>query len=418
MSFKTIFLTSFIAGALLLVYLTGHLNPSSLRGKKHDPDERAFLAMKAAGNRTLGFHSIRFINMPKRYDRSDAMALQAYLAGVDVEEYRGVTTDDFSELGMPPTSNLNFVKPGEKGATRAHANIWTEILQKKLPPVLILESDASWDVNLRPIVALFNKKFTKLLNQLHSKPLYSANASGPVDFHLPTSEVTNAPWWADDGNQRTKEQQQQQQLAGDGDVIEPDPDDPWHSEHWDTISFGQCFDSQKTPTSYLRYSDPFVPDLGKDYFGQRLGKERVVHHSGGVVCTTGYAITQRGAAKMLLRTAIDLDAPLDLIMQAMMGSGELTTYSMMPTIMAQWQYVPKIGMEHRGANSDIQGTNLEDQNVLSNPDDLSGWDEVKRSHSVWMPKMGHPDVAFTEMALQVAWKKIFSKEKDIQVELD
>ncbi len=126
-SFKSILLTTLIVGAVSLSYMKGHLCPSSFR-KKLDPAEKAFLAMKAAGNRTLGFHSIRLINMPRRFDRSDAMTLQAYLAGVDVQECPGITPKDFDDVGMPPTSNPNFVKPGEKGATRAHANVSGAVL--------------------------------------------------------------------------------------------------------------------------------------------------------------------------------------------------------------------------------------------------------------------------------------------------
>lgn len=79
--------------------------------------------MRAAGNRTLGFHSIKFINIPSRFDRRDAAVLQAYLAGIDVEEHPAVKPSQIADVGMPPTSAPTFLKPGEKGCWRAHANV-------------------------------------------------------------------------------------------------------------------------------------------------------------------------------------------------------------------------------------------------------------------------------------------------------
>lgn len=84
------------------------------------PAERRL--MDAAGNRTLGFSSIQFINMPGRWDRSDAAALQAHVAGIDYVEVAGVASKDIKDMGMPP-EHTTWLKPGEKGCWRAHANV-------------------------------------------------------------------------------------------------------------------------------------------------------------------------------------------------------------------------------------------------------------------------------------------------------
>lgn len=260
--------------------------------------------MTAAGNRTLGFHSIKFINLPTRYDRLDAVTLQSYLSGIDIEEYPAVEAKMISDTGMPPTSNPQRLNRGEKGCWRAHANIWSEIIRKKLPPVLILESDVAWDINLRSIMGLFNKHFTRFLQQVGSRPLYQAgfSTSSNTGQHRPVGR----PWRDHEG---VKLERSRETYS----AVTPNPDDPWHSEHWDLLFLGQCLDFQKKPGFYLKYSDPFVT-AGKDYFGERLGHERVLHQSGGIACTTAYAITRRGAAKLLLRSAINLDSPVDLIM--------------------------------------------------------------------------------------------------------
>ncbi|KAK7179483.1 hypothetical protein PSPO01_14495 [Paraphaeosphaeria sporulosa] len=359
------------------------------------------LTRSAAGNRTLGFHSIKFINIPTRFDRLDAVRLQAYLSGLDVTEQPAVLPSELNPVGMPPSSNPQDLKPGEKGCWRAHANIWSEIVEKNLPPTLIIESDAAWDIDVRHIMALLNEQFTGLLHQLGSKPIYTHDVK---DDRVETD---------------AKKGHQNVQLES---VLRENPDDPWHSDHWDILSLGNCFDQQKSPTSYLKYKDPYVPE-GKDYFGQILGKERVVHQSGGFVCTTAYAITQRGAAKLLLRTAFDFNMQVDLIIKDMIADGELVAYTTIPTVMAQWHYVDGLGMEDRGANSDIQGTKGEPSTNNGNEGwelpvgsevDMSGWEKAKKAKSVWMVKPSHPNIAFSRMALQVAWDIIFSGEKDIK----
>ncbi|EGX97185.1 Glycosyl transferase, family 25 [Cordyceps militaris CM01] len=282
--------------------------------------------MDAAGNATLGFASVQFINLPLRFDRLDAATLQAWLSGVDITEVKGVGAAEIIDVGMPP-EHLTRVKKTEKGCWRAHANIWSQMLRDKTPAVLVLESDAAWDVEVRAIMRTLNQHFTYLLDALHSRSL------------------PNPSFRARDGS------------AGGG---------------------------------------------GADYWGDALGAERVVRRSGGIVCTTAYAVSQTGAAKLLLRSAVDLDNPVDLVMRRMILSGDLRVYSVMPTVFGQWEYVDGIGMSERGANSDIHGGNP-DPDAPDAPLNLTGWDTVQQTGSIWQNREGHPSIAFTDMALQKAW---------------
>ncbi|TQV99903.1 hypothetical protein V2A60_005326 [Cordyceps javanica] len=327
--------------------------------------------MDAAGNATLGFGSIQFINLPLRFDRLDAATLQAWLSGVDITEVHGVGIAEINDVGMPP-EHLTRVKKTEKGCWRAHANIWSQMLRDKTPAVLVLESDAAWDVEVRAVMHRLNQHFTYLLDALQSRTLPNPGFRARSD---------------------------RGGGGGGGGPLALDPDDPWHSTHWDLLSLGQCFEDPKHKDEAVRYPDPHVAP-GSDYWGDALGAERVVRRSGGIVCTTAYAVSQTGAAKLLLRSAVDLDNPIDLVMRRMILSGDLVAYSVMPTVFAQWEYMDGIGMYERGANSDIQGGNSD--GALN----LTGWDTVKRTGSVWQPKDGHPSIAFADMALQRAWKLI------------
>lgn len=255
------------------------------------------------------------------------------------------------------------------------------MLEKRLDPILIFEADASWDVNIRQIMPLFNKNFRRLLQKINSKPLH----------HFPH---------ADDGH-----------TIDSNHTLEPDPADPWHQEHWDMISIGQCFEDQKWSDINVRYHDPWSPE-GHNYWGIDLHDERVVRRSGGVTCTTAYAVSRSGAAKLLVRTMLDLDQPVDLIMKDMIQNESLLVYSVQPTIIAQWEYVRGIGMEARHGNSDIRKKKREehvetDEEAAARKAKEEAWRLVEETKSVWVSKPGHPDAGFKYMALQHAWDAVY-----------
>ncbi|KAK3360489.1 hypothetical protein B0T25DRAFT_496397 [Lasiosphaeria hispida] len=340
-------------------------------------------SMAQAGNSTLGFHAIYYVNMKTRYDREDAMALQAYISGLDVQDFPAVEAEMIDPVGMPPTHRPAMLKVGEKGCWRAHANIWSEMVRKKLPPVLIMESDATWDINVRPIMSGVNENFIKFLKSINSTAVHDPSWGSPHNQHplaegpIPSPTPSPPP-------------------------IDYDADDPWLSAHWDLFSLGQCFEHGQDKDIKLVYPDPRVPD-GRDYWGVRLDHQRVIRKSGGITCTTAYAISHTGAAKLLLRGAVDLDNPVDLLMRRLTLSRDLVAYSVMPPVMAQWEYLHDIGMNERGAQSDINGGKHADTPFDA---EMKGWDYANRTGSVWITKAHHRDVAFEKMALSVAWEQI------------
>ena len=127
---------------------------------------------------------------------------------------------------------------------------------------------------------------------------------------------------------------------------------------------------------------------------------RVLHY------TTAYAISHTGAAKLLMRSAVDLDNPVDLLIRRLTLSRDLLAYSVMPPVIAQFEFLGGIGMGERGAQSDINGGKHKDTPADA---DMPGWDDVKRSGSVWTTKSHHRDVGFEKMALDVAWEQILGE---------
>jgi len=92
----------------------------------HAPPGAAAAAVTAAGNATLGFHKILWINMKRRWDKSDASRLQAYVSGLNIETVTAVDgkeeIDDAGRVGLPPF-NGRHLKGGEIACYRSHANV-------------------------------------------------------------------------------------------------------------------------------------------------------------------------------------------------------------------------------------------------------------------------------------------------------
>jgi len=351
-------------------------------------------SMEAAGNSTLGFDKIVFINVKKRYDREDAMAVQAYLAGLDIEDYPAVTPDMIISAGMPPSHRINaFKSAGIRGCYRSHANIWSDMVRKKSPPVLIMESDAAWDINLRPIMSDINKQFVKFLHNINSTALPDASFAGRR--HASSSSENTKP-------------------------SKPfyDPSDPWLSSHWDFFSFGQCREGHQDHDIKLEWPAVHPPPGKFSYYGSPLNKTRVLRRAGGIICLTGYAVSHRGAAKLLLRHALDLDSPVDMLMQQMVKSRDLVAYSVNPPVVAQWEYRDGIGQAERGSQSDVNIDQHGGYQDTPKNAKMDGWKEVQHTGTVWRMRRGWYDGGlFENMALTVAWKNIMPQGSELRKSL-
>lgn len=64
---------------------------------------------------------------------------------------------------------------------------------------------------------------------------------------------------------------------------------------------------------------------------------RMIRHRSLEACSAGYAISQRGARKILSKTSSHLRAPIDLVIRDMIWNKELDSYSSYPITFSQWQ---------------------------------------------------------------------------------
>jgi GR25 family glycosyltransferase involved in LPS biosynthesis len=307
-------------------------------------------------NSTLGFGEIKFISMPqcvsisvsfpsvclccpqlhtynralltrslisRRSDRRDAIELLASYTNLNMTWAPGVDGDTVTRKARPYDGHK--LSAPTIGCWRAHANIWRQLLDAPYSTALILEDDIDWDIKTRDIMALVGE---------HMKAAVSS-AMGS------SSSITSSG--------------------------------PYYHEHWDTLWVGACLseipgDVRKSLTVY---KDPYAPTakdlksydreymsmLGVDYPETGPGM-RALHHAQSPTCTYGYAVSKKGAQRLLYNVGYrGLDAPVDLIIGNAIRSGRLNGMIVWPPVFTRWS----VG---GSKDSDISATHGKDKGNL------------------------------------------------------
>ncbi|KAK9428670.1 hypothetical protein V1505DRAFT_416742 [Lipomyces doorenjongii] len=263
------------------------------------PQSKSSLAF-TAWNETLGFSKVLYISMPYRTDRQDAMKLLASMSDMKIKLIDGVDGDSINAKAVPDNADL---RASVLGCWRAHADAWSYVIDNNLETALILEDDIDWDENIHQI-------FHDLSLQMQSNKLRLVK---PTDH-----ERATAPYGLD----------------------------------WDVLFLGQCLDQAHPDLRDLVqiYDDTNVPSregtqqvfldqmesLGVK--GDDVGKKRLLSPAYGPACTMGYAITRKGAQRLLLNLSyLGLRGPVDNDMAWTLQDGKIRGYTVTPPLFAAWR---------------------------------------------------------------------------------
>ncbi|KAI1772467.1 glycosyltransferase family 25 protein [Hypoxylon cercidicola] len=266
-------------------------------------------------NNTLGFEKIFVVGLPSRTDRRDGIVLEAALSNLDVEFVDGVRGGDVPDKAVPTGPGRERLPDPVVGCWRAHMNAMQEVVRRNLSSALIMEDDADWDVRLR--------------SQLHDFALASHALTQPLAGSSPASLRYADATFPDptDGPSAVPD------LAFDTLPATAPPTASPYGDHWDVLWLGHCGmrfpfaggnGSQAAPVPRGRVvhaPDATVPQhrhlwtmASPDDLRAQYGHHtRVVHHAQDGVCTLAYAVTRRGARKLLRELGLEaLGAPLDI----------------------------------------------------------------------------------------------------------
>ncbi|KIW94621.1 uncharacterized protein Z519_04597 [Cladophialophora bantiana CBS 173.52] len=264
-------------------------------------------------NSTLGFAKVFVISMPERSDKRDAFSLQARLSNISFEVRDGVAGADVSLKALPHSFAQDA---GATGCWRAHLNVMQEMLRDNIQSAIVFEDDADWDLAIK----------------------YQMMQAAQATRFL------------------TAQTEDEKPLSPYGD-------------NWDIIWFGHCA-AQTDPQSDRRFvvtDDPTVlppwarsefvqPDMSiweedsDDYLNFQT---RIYFRSSWNSCTAGYAISLRGAEKVVFtESMVPFNDPVDNGMGAMCNRHALdfTCIAPFPTVVG---ISKPAGASNRG--SDIRG---------------------------------------------------------------
>ncbi|CAN8104803.1 unnamed protein product [Discula destructiva] len=249
-------------------------------------------------NGTLGFGKVFVVGLPERSDKRDAIALASSLTGFDVEWVDGVRGETIPDKAVPYGVNRKLLMETNLGSWRGHMNAVRRIVEENLDSALIMEDDMDWDVRLKPQLELIATGTRAVLSSLPDilfptgrGRVSSASSSSPFPVS-PYGDDWDILWLGHCGEPFPQE------LPELKDLPATDPGKQAMSHHF-TI-----------------FNDATVPPLDKVTgivdFKAHPERTRWVHVTAAPICTFAYAVSLRGARKILHDLSVDrLTGPFD-----------------------------------------------------------------------------------------------------------
>ncbi|PKS11688.1 hypothetical protein jhhlp_001676 [Lomentospora prolificans] len=261
------------------------------------------------------FQEIFVVNLPERTDRRDAMALMAAATGLELTFADGVRGANVLEKALPPGQrNKNIQSMGAIGSWRAHMNVLQRLrcpVQENITTALILEDDLDWDVRIKNQFQKFaaaSQKFTQPLRHDTRKRL--------PDQYRPNPEVLG---------------QEPLALSIDDAPLTILPRISPYGDDWDVLWLGHTGGELPSDYATLKYNSNLppsslltllIPDedtvpvprhLKRHPWAKKTEKfaslypphTRVVHEPRGNGGVQAYAVSQRGARRLLHQFGIE-----------------------------------------------------------------------------------------------------------------
>lgn len=249
-------------------------------------------------NGTLGFSKVFVVGLPERTDKRDAMTLTSALTGFDVEWVDGVRGEEVPDKAVPFGVDRKLLMETNLGSWRGHMNAIRRVVDENLDSALIMEDDMDWDVRLKPQLELVAAGARAVLSNL-------------PDVYFPTGRPSSSSSSSPAGEPRNP-------YGDDWDVLwlghcgEPFPEDLPENKDLPGDDPGRAAMARK----YTILNDATVPPLdrvtGIVDFRAHPERTRWVHVTAAPICTFAYAVSQRGARKILYDLSVDrLSGPFD-----------------------------------------------------------------------------------------------------------
>ncbi|CAG8981530.1 hypothetical protein HYALB_00003103 [Hymenoscyphus albidus] len=234
-------------------------------------------------NSTLGFQKLFVINLPSRTDRRDAVSLAAAVRNFHIDFIEGVGGDSVPDNVLPPEGSEENVKlsKGVRGSWRSHINDLQEIVHKNISTAMIFEDDVDWDIRVRSQLQSFafaSQVLTSKKLDLQYTTWTRRRIQRPRRIPLRRAKLLGCSLAR---TLRSRIPAYKNNLYVDeNNLLLTNPND-------ETVPLPK----------YLK-AHPFGP---LDALASSFPPHTRVYHraSGGAICTAAYAVSQRGARRLL-----------------------------------------------------------------------------------------------------------------------
>ncbi|XXH02303.1 hypothetical protein Hte_008674 [Hypoxylon texense] len=267
------------------------------------------------------------------------MVLAGAVSNLSFSWIDAVAGDEVSDHPIPEGDRGHSA--GARGSWRSHMNALQAVTDQNLESALILEDDIDWDIRLKSQLQTFAAASRTWLRESKSgkAEVELLNAVKPID-----RDIKNV-----------------------------------YGNSWDVLWLGHC--GADLPSSSNPLTSPLVvmipgdetapapkhlkphPFALQDKLGDRYPPHtRILHASGGNVCTLAYAVSREGARKLLLEFDGRYDTQWDLMLQRWCEGGYMVKEGVVPR---EYQHIPPVCLtvqpplfSHyypKGGSSNIQG---------------------------------------------------------------
>ncbi|KAF2678276.1 glycosyltransferase family 25 protein [Lentithecium fluviatile CBS 122367] len=243
----------------------------------------------------LQFGQILVVNRPQRTDRRESISLAAAYKNMRLDWIPGISGSDILASTIPLAKDQD---PPPEAA----------VIARNLSSALIMEDDMDWDIRIHNQLRDFAASTRALLQPLASDPNSFADLSYPEP--LPIIGVTNIPF---------------EKIP---DTVPPASS--LYEDGWDVLWLGHYGISMVAPDNpthskgrVVHKNDLTVPlrsklDMGggpNTLIGDYPDHTRVILHVDGGVCSTAYAVSQRGARRILWEMSVNrYTSPVDVML--------------------------------------------------------------------------------------------------------
>lgn len=280
-------------------------------------------------NSTLGFGKILVVHLPYRMDKKDQLLIMSRSQDIDLTFSDGRTPDDVKDSGLPWQNQEMANDRSVVSLFRGHMDAIQHILDENLSSALILEDDSDWDVDVKYAIQRLQQPLATLIKSFDRK-----NTSNIVS-------TKNDPWLSTEWDVLNIGACVELPFQGDDRKGEVDLDHPPYVAYKDgTLDYQEHTHGHLA--DFLAYYNLRLPKKAdQETFSQiEAGNyHRIVTLSNKPICANAYAVSKKGAMKLLYHFSKAFDQPIDVKLMMLSVKSEIRSYTVSPPIMDQWKAV-------------------------------------------------------------------------------